>query len=40
MLHHCLCSAMGILHSTQTRIRFGWFFEKSLAKNDIMTTVR
>jgi hypothetical protein len=30
---------MGIPHSTQTRIRcFGWFFEKSLDKNDIMTT--
>ena len=29
MLHHCLCSAMGMPHSTQTRIRcFGWVFSR------------
>ncbi len=39
MLHHCLCSAIGIPHSTQTRTRcFGWFFENSFEKNDILTT--
>jgi hypothetical protein len=41
MLHHCLCSAIGIPHSTQTRTRgFGWLFENSFEKNDIVTTAR
>src|SRR6187551_1097308 len=42
MLHHCLCSAMGMPHSTQTRIRClgSAFFENSLDRKDMVTTAR